>query len=68
MLSLEEMATVLWYFGKGLQLIALVEVAFALLEGLQTSDPFKELKLLLIGVIIFFVGSLFLKFSSKDSA
>jgi len=45
-----------WYVGRALQVIALVQVAAALLIGLRTQDATFELKLLLLGALEFMLG------------
>jgi|LakMenEpi03Aug12_release.lakeMendotaPanAssembly.Ray.scaffolds.fasta_scaffold2294076_2 hypothetical protein len=46
----------LWWAGRGLQILALIQVGVALLVGLETQDPTLELKLLMGGALEFIVG------------
>jgi hypothetical protein len=46
----------LWWLGKGLQVLALFQVAAALFVGFETQDPTLELKLLVGGGMEFLLG------------
>ncbi len=48
----------LWYVGKGLQIIGLAQVLGGLFIGLSQDDLGLELKIALIGVAIFGIGRL----------
>jgi len=51
-----DLKTLLWYLGRGLQLVALVLLPYALWRGAQTSDPKTELTLMAVGGLQFLVG------------
>jgi hypothetical protein len=55
----------LWYLGRTLQILALVQVGAALLIGLQSQDVKLELTLLTLGAIQFLIGVLLLKGTSQ---
>jgi len=59
------MTSILWHGGKLLQMIALVQVGYALIVGLGTNDSGEELKLMLLGVGQFLVGLVLIKVSKK---
>ncbi|MFQ5651858.1 MAG: hypothetical protein ACE5IY_18125 [bacterium] len=48
----------LWYVGKGLQIIGLAQVLVGLYIGFSQNDLRTELKIALIGVAIFGIGRL----------
>ncbi len=48
----------MWYIGKALQIIGLVQVLFGLYIGFSQNDLGTELKIALVGVGIFIVGRL----------
>jgi hypothetical protein len=50
------MKTVLWWGGKGLQAIALLQVGWALWMGVATQDARLELQFLLVGAAVFGLG------------
>lgn len=55
------MSYVFWSLGRALQILALLQVAAALVLGLQTQDALFELKLLLFGALEFIAGYLILR-------
>ena len=55
------MKVVAWYFGRGLQILGLITVGFALFVGLRTGDSKQEITLLGIGAVEFIIGLLCLK-------
>jgi hypothetical protein len=57
--------TIVWNFGKVLQLIALIQAPYALYIGMSTNDARLELKYLLLAVIQFLSGLLMVKWASK---
>ncbi len=57
----------IWWFGRGLQVLALVQVAVALLVGFETQDPTLELKLLVGGALEFVVGLLLMGYSGSKA-
>ena len=48
--------TVLWNLGRTFQFFALVTAGFALISGVNTPDPRRELMILLFGVGQFLLG------------
>ncbi len=48
----------MWYVGKALQIIGLVQVLFGLYIGFSHNDLGAELKIAIIGLGIFVVGRL----------
>ena len=57
--------TIIWNFGKLLQLIALLQAPYALYVGVTTNDARLELKYLGLAVIQFLIGLGMVKWSSK---
>ncbi|NIR48303.1 hypothetical protein GWO43_07535 [candidate division KSB1 bacterium] len=56
----------MWYIGKGLQIIGLVQVLFGIYVGFSQDDLAAEFKIALIGIGIFIVGRLIeMKFGRK---
>lgn len=54
----------MWYVAKGIEIIGLVQVLIGLFIGFSQDDLKIELKLALVGVVIFAVGRfLEIKFS-----
>jgi hypothetical protein len=54
-----------WWLGRGLQVLALIQVAVALFVGFETQDPTLELKLLLGGALEFVVGLMLMSYSGS---
>jgi hypothetical protein len=50
------MKSVLWWSGKGLQAIALLQVGWALWLGVSTQDARLELQFLVLGAAVFGLG------------
>ena len=61
------MKTFFWYLGKGLQILGLLTVGFALVVGLRTEDSKQEITLLSMGAVEFLMGLLMLKTTSGPS-
>lgn len=45
-----------WYLAKGIQASAMMVVAYALIVGIESSDPYTELQWLMVGVVMFMAG------------
>lgn len=56
----------LYHIGKFLQIVGLLVTGAALVVGLQTTDPFTELKMLAVGALVFFVGWLVLQKAERE--
>lgn len=56
-----------WALGRALQILALVQTGYALLVGLNTNDPTRELKLLMAGVAEFVLGLFILRLAGKKT-
>ncbi|HEX9652762.1 MAG TPA: hypothetical protein VGA99_03550 [bacterium] len=48
----------MWYIAKGIQIIGLVQVLIGLFVGFSQDDLSAELKIAIIGVVIFAAGRL----------
>lgn len=55
------MRTWIFYSGRLLQIMAMIQVAYALHVGLETSDAREELKLLALGALEFILGTYMVK-------
>jgi len=54
--------------GKALQFLALIQVAYALIVGVESASATLELKLLLFGVLEFLAGTLLLKYTARQGS
>ena len=54
--------------GKLLQFLALLQTATALIVGFGSNDPTLELKMMLMGVLEFFAGTLLLRYTQKSGS
>jgi hypothetical protein len=61
------MKSLLWHFGKLLQLLGLIAAPYALIIGMNTENPTLELKILLSAVSSFIVGLIFVKSTSSSA-
>jgi hypothetical protein len=57
--------SLLWALGKALQFLALVQLGYALLIGMNTNDPTRELTLLGAGILEFVAGLILLKLAGS---
>ncbi|NCN27596.1 hypothetical protein GW915_08490 [bacterium] len=60
------MKSLLWHFGKLLQMLGLILAPYALYVGMSTSDAKIELKLLLISVACFIMGVMLVRATSEQ--
>lgn len=58
--------TLIWNFGKLLQLVALIQAPYALYIGVTQNDARAELKYLLLAAVQFLLGLVLIQWSSKE--